>query len=160
LAGQGRFAVYYANARQAPLALQEIGRLREITFREAGEGPGNPVDLDRFDQHYLHLFLWNEGHCELAGAYRLGLTDRILSSHGKKGLYTTTLFQFKPALLNELTPAIELGRAFVRSSYQRHHACLFLLWRGIGQFILGIRSITSYLARSASAGNTVSFHAI
>jgi putative hemolysin len=136
LARQGRFGVYYAEATQAPHLLNEIGRLRETTFREVGEGTGQPVDLDRFDPHYLHLFLWNHERGELAGAYRLGLTDRLLQTCGLAGLYTTTLFRFKPELLQELTPAIELGRAFVRSAYQRHHACLFLLWRGIGQFIV------------------------
>jgi putative hemolysin len=136
LTQQGRFSVYYTDACQTPHLVQEIGRLREITFREVGEGTGQAIDLDCFDAHYQHLFLWNNEHAELAGAYRLGLTDRVLSSFGPKGLYTTTLFHFKPALLKELTPAIELGRAFIRSSYQRHHACLFLLWRGIGQFIV------------------------
>ena len=136
LTQQGRFSVYYADAGQAPLLVREIGRLREITFREVGEGTGQPSDLDRFDAHYRHLFLWDDEQAELAGAYRLGLTDRILAAHGPNGLYTTTLFHFKPALLKELTPAIELGRAFVQSAYQRQHACLFLLWRGIGAFIV------------------------
>ena len=61
------FAVYLAEARQIPFALQEIGRLREITFRAAGEGTGEPTDLDRFDPYYLHLFLWNKGKREIAG---------------------------------------------------------------------------------------------
>ncbi len=65
LTQQGRFCVYYVDAGQAPLLVREIGRLREITFREVGEGTGRPIDLDRFDAHYRHLFLWNDEHAEL-----------------------------------------------------------------------------------------------
>lgn len=75
-------------------------------------------------------------HREIAGAYRLGLADRIMAVYGPQGLYTNTLFRFKPQLLKELDDAIELGRSFIPARYQRHPACLFLLWRGIGYFIL------------------------
>ena len=105
---QGPIGVYCVDTGLAPRMVREIGRLREITFREVGEGTGQPIDLDRFDTHYRHLFLWNDDRAELAGTYRLGLTDRILAAHGPDGLYTTTLFHFKPALLEELTPAIKL----------------------------------------------------
>jgi len=131
----GDFSVYVASAREIPEVLREIGRLRELTFREVQEGTGKAIDLDRFDRHYLHLFLWNHGTEELVGAYRLGLADEILRVHGKKGLYTNTLFRFKPAFLARLGDAIELGRSFLRSEYQRKQACLSLLWRGIGEFI-------------------------
>ncbi len=129
-------AVYCAEAHQIPNLLHEIGRLRELTFRAAGEGTGREIDLDRFDQHYLHLFVWNRRTSELVGAYRMGPTDRILAMHGKKGLYTTTLFRYSRRLLDSMGAALELGRSFVRVEYQRAYAPLLLLWKGIGRYIL------------------------
>ncbi len=128
-------AVYCAPAAQIPRLLHEIGRLREVTFRAAGEGTGREVDLDRFDHHYHHLFVWNRKAGELVGAYRIGRTDEILASHGKKGLYTSTLFRYSRKLLDALGPSLELGRSFVRPEYQRSYSPLLLLWKGIGAVI-------------------------
>jgi len=127
--------VYCARADRIPSVLEEIGRLRELTFRAAGEGTGKPCDLDEFDAHYLHLFLWDAAAARLAGAYRLGLVDEIVPSRGKQGLYTHSLFSYPTRLLTALGPAIELGRSFVRMEYQRDFAPLFLLWRGIARFV-------------------------
>jgi putative hemolysin len=135
LISSGDLAVYIARASQIPNILNEIGRLREITFRDAREGTGNAVDLDRFDAYYLHLFLWNHAFGELVGAYRLGLTDVILEVYGAQGLYTNQLFRYKPALLKQLTSAIETGRSFIRPEYQKKFNSLMLLWKGIGAFI-------------------------
>lgn len=132
----GEFDVYYARANEIPHVLREIGRLREITFRETGEGTGKALDLDEFDDYYRHLFLWNRGTREIVGAYRLGKTDVILRRFGSRGLYTSTLFRFKPGLIERISPALEMGRSFVRPEYQRTYAALPLLWRGIGQYIL------------------------
>jgi putative hemolysin len=129
------YAVIEAEARQIPNLLQEIGRLREITFRATGEGTGKSLDLDKFDTHYIHLFAWNKVKNELVGAYRLGPTDTILKQFGPKGLYLTTLFDFKAELLEQFNPALELGRSFVRQEYQKNYAPLLMLWKGIGQFI-------------------------
>ena len=131
----GDLSVYIAKAHQIPNLLNEIGRLREVTFREVEEGTGNAVDLDRFDSYYLHLFLWNHRQHELVGAYRLGLSDLIIKKYGFKGLYTNQLFRFKPEFIQRLDNAIETGRSFVRSEYQRKFNSLVLLWRGIGEFI-------------------------
>jgi putative hemolysin len=136
LAKSGEFQVYYARAGQIPRLLQEIGRLREETFRLAGEGTGKAVDLDRFDNIYIHLFIWNKDKDEVVGAYRLGPTDEILPRHGKRGLYTHTLFNYQDALLKEIGPALELGRTFVRKEYQRSYPPLFLLWKGIGRYVV------------------------
>jgi putative hemolysin len=130
------YAVYLARADQIPHMLREIGRLRELTFRDVQEGTGKALDLDEFDQYYLHLFLWNRPQSELAGAYRLGLSDQILAQRGLKGLYTSTLFRFKRRFLEELDTVLELGRSFISSKYQREYHCLALLWKGIGQFII------------------------
>ncbi len=129
------FSVYLAAAETIPNILREIGRLRETTFRDVREGTGKALDLDEFDPHYLHLFLWNNQASELAGAYRLGLTSVILQHSGAKGLYTSTLFHFQTGFLDQLNDAIELGRSFVVSKYQKEYSCLSLLWKGVGQFI-------------------------
>src|SRR5579863_6123918 len=129
------FSVYLAEARRIPLGLQEIGRLREIAFRAAGEGTGQPADLDRFDPYYLHLFLWNKEKREIVGGYRMGEVPRILTRFGQKGLYTDSLFKFKWGFFARIGPSLELGRSFIRPEYQRAYAPLLLLWKGIGAFV-------------------------
>jgi len=130
------YAVYCANAAEIPEILHEIGRLRELTFREVGEGTGKSVDLDRFDDYYSHLFVWNRANREVVGAYRLAKTAEVLARHGVEGLYTNTLFRFKPGFFAKLGPAVELGRSFVRPEYQRQYAPLLLLWKAIGRYVV------------------------
>jgi putative hemolysin len=129
------FSVLLAKAREIPNVLHEIGRLREVTFRQVGEGTGKPIDLDRFDDHYWHLFVWSRRGNEVVGAYRLGPSDEILARFGPKGFYTSQLFQWKRTFLDRISPALELGRSFVRPEYQKTYAPLLLLWKGIGQFL-------------------------
>ena len=136
LLASGRFDVFHAVASEIPSTLQEIGRLRALTFQAVGEGTGASVDLDDFDRHYEHLFIWDrEQHC-VVGAYRIGRTDLIVRERGVHGLYTRTLFRYGTGLIDALTPALELGRSFVRLEYQRDYQPLLLLWRGIGQFVV------------------------
>lgn len=135
LAQSGAQSVWQATAEQIPHVLREIGRLRELSFRAANEGTGKPMDLDRFDDHYLHLFIWNAEAAEIVGAYRVGATDRILERHGRQGLYSSTLFDSRKEFFRRLGPALELGRSFVRPEYQRSYSPLLLLWKGIGGFI-------------------------
>ena len=125
----GDLEVYITHADAIPNSLQEIGRLRELTFRGVGEGTGRSVDLDGFDQHYLHLFAWNAAENEIVGAYRLGGTDV------NQDLYTATLFKYDAAFPNKMGPALELGRSFVRPEYQRGFAPLLALWKGIGAYV-------------------------
>ncbi len=129
------FAVYAARASELPHALDELARLREITFRAAGEGTGRSADLDQFDAHYWHLLLWSKEKQELAGAYRAGNTDEIIRAHGIKGLYTNTVFRYDARLFLKIGSALELGRSFVRPEYQRQYAPLLLLWKGIARFV-------------------------
>jgi putative hemolysin len=136
LCGHGDYQVFIAEARHIPRMLQEIGRLREITFREVSEGTGRALDLDGFDQDYLHLFMWNKATSELVGSYRLGRVDDLLAKQGRRGLYTSTLFKYNLGFLERLGPALELGRSFVRKEYQRKPASLALIWRGIGEFLV------------------------
>lgn len=132
----GDFAVIEAKAADIPLTLQEIGRLRELTFRRAGEGTGKACDLDGFDIHYRHLFLWNTVRQEVAGAYRIGRTDELLAARGAKGLYTSTLFVLKPRFFQRISPALEMGRSFVRPEYQKSYAPLLLLWKGLARLVV------------------------
>ncbi len=136
LLGNNDFTVFHASAQQIPHILREVGRLREITFRDTGEGTGKPIDLDEFDEYYSHLCVWNHVKHELVGAYRMGRSDEILDRFGKKGLYTNTLFNYKTTLLRQISPALELGRSFIRPEYQRSYAPLMLLWKGIGAYVM------------------------
>lgn len=129
------FSVYLARAAAIPHTLREIGRLRELTFRGAGEGTGDPLDLDRFDPHYLHLFLWSKAARDVAGAYRLGPTAELLPRFGVPGLYSSTLFHLDPELFERIGPALEMGRSFVRPEYQKQYAPLLLLWKGITRYV-------------------------
>lgn len=131
----GEFTVLYARARQAPHLLDEVGRVRELSFRQVGEGTGRHRDLDRYDDYYLHLCLWNHQEQELAGGYRLGLVDEILARQGIKGLYTSTLYDYDPEFFAQCSPAMELGRSFLDPKYQRSYSGLLLLWKGIGHLI-------------------------
>ena len=128
--------VAHAKASEIRHVLREIGRLREVTFRQVGEGTGKSLDLDTFDYDYRHLFIWNRSAREIVGAYRLGQTDLLLPAKGRQGLYTNTLFNYKAELLDRLNPALEMGRSFVRPEYQKSYAPLLLLWKGIGHFLV------------------------
>lgn len=131
----GKMRVYCARAASIPWTLQELGRLRELTFRAVGEGTGRSADIDVFDDYYEHLFTWNSATREIVGAYRVGRTDEIARRFGKRGLYTSTLFDYNELFLKLLGPALELGRSFVRVEYQKSFAALLLLWKGIGEYV-------------------------
>jgi putative hemolysin len=135
LAANTDFSVYLAESHRIPRMLDEIGRGREIAFRRVGEGTGRDSDLDRFDRYYHHLFLWSKADRRLAGAYRLAVTSDVLPRFGAAGLYTSTLFRFKPQFFQRLGPAVELGRSFIMPEYQRNYAALLLLWKGITRVV-------------------------
>lgn len=135
ICSQGEFDVYCASAQDIPNTLQEIGRLREITFRAAGEGTGHAKDLDEFDLYYLHLFLWDRSTQQVAGAYRMGKGDEIMSKYGRSGFYTDSVFRIQDGLNPILERAIELGRSFILEAYQKKRLPLFLLWKGIYQYL-------------------------
>lgn len=155
LTESSEFAVYAARAAEMPHLLEELGRLREITFRAAGEGTGKRTDLDQFDNYYWHLLLWNKPKQELAGAYRAGNTDEIIRAHGIKGLYTNTVFRYDERLFMKIGSALELGRSFVRAEYQRQYAPLLQLWKGIARFVAA-RPETPVLFGAVSISNEYS----
>jgi putative hemolysin len=125
------YEIYFTKTKDIPNILMEIGRLREITFREVGEGTNNPIDLDKFDNYYYHLFLWDTESELIAGAYRMGLGHEIFPKYGIKGFYINSLFKFEPELNKMMLESIEMGRAFVIKEYQQKPMPLFLLWKGI-----------------------------
>lgn len=135
LAENNGLEIYLAEAGQIPACLAEIGRLREVAFRAAGEGTGHDRDIDSFDTYYQHLFLWSRESRQIAGAYRLASTRDVLNSRGASGLYTSTLFDFRPEFFRRMGPAIELGRSFIRPEFQKQYAPLLLLWKGIAAVI-------------------------
>ena len=125
------YEVFFANAKYIPNLLQEIGRLREITFRAIGEGTNKAIDIDKFDAYYYHLLLWDrEAKC-LVGAYRMGLGNEIYKEHGIKGFYLQNLFRIEPELHQMMENTIDMGRAFIIQEYQQKPMPLFLLWKGI-----------------------------
>ncbi|MBT3469303.1 MAG: lysophospholipid acyltransferase family protein, partial [Opitutae bacterium] len=133
---KGEYSIYSETGENLPAPLmREIGRLREVTFRDAGEGTGGFIDLDEYDPHYHQLFLWNHNTSEIVGAYRLCLMDQVVREHGVRGLYSATLFDLKPGFIDVLGKTVELGRSFIRPEYQRKYASLSLIWQGIGQFM-------------------------
>jgi len=125
------YEVFLADPDQIPNLLKEIGRLREITFREIGEGTNKPTDLDEFDGYYKHLFLWDNKALQIVGAYRMGLGQEIFQRFGINGFYLQKLFRFDSELYHFMAQSIEMGRAFLVKSYQQRPMPLFLLWKGI-----------------------------
>jgi len=125
------YEVFFAQADKIPNILHELGRLREITFREVGEGTNESIDIDRFDKYYHHMFLWDEDAQKIAGAYRMGLGSEIFPKYGIEGFYLHELFRFEPELFDMMNKSIEMGRAFIVKEYQQKPMPLFLLWKGI-----------------------------
>ena len=125
------YEVFFTEAHKIPNILHEIGRLREITFREVGEGTNESIDLDKYDQYYHHMFLWDEDAKCVAGAYRMGLGSEIFPKYGMEGFYLNDLFRFESELHEMMKQSIEMGRAFIIKDYQQKPMPLFLLWRGI-----------------------------
>lgn len=129
------YALFLGRRAEIPNTVLELGRLREETFREVGEGTGRARDLDGYDDTYWHLCLWHRNDREIAGSYRLGPTDDILARQGAGGLYTNTLFRYRREFLERINPALELGRSFVQRKYQKSYLPLLTLWKGIGIFL-------------------------
>lgn len=128
----GEIEVLFVRGSDAPRLLRELGRCRELTFRAAGQGVGQPRDLASEDAYYHHLIAWRREHGGIVGAYRLGLTREIIATHGTNGLYLAHVFRLRPEFLVRLGPAIELSRSFVVPEFQRDNRALALLWRGLG----------------------------
>jgi putative hemolysin len=116
--------------------MNELGRLREITFRAVGEGTNHSVDLDEYDLYYNQLFVWDNVAKRIVGAYRVGKGKEILRRYGIKGFYLQSLFRMNRKFISTLNQSLELGRSFIVEDYQRRPMPLFLLWKGILYFML------------------------
>ncbi|ARN77903.1 glycerol acyltransferase [Nonlabens spongiae] len=125
------YEVFLSQSDDIPHILKEIGRLREITFRAIGEGTNNAIDLDKYDDYYHHMFLWDKDSEKIAGAYRMGMGEQIYKDHGIDGFYLNELFRFDGELHKMMSESIEMGRAFIIAEYQQKPMPLFLLWKGI-----------------------------
>ena len=134
--------IYLCEYHTAPNTMNEIARLREITFRKVGEGTGNKSDIDRFDRIYKHIIVWDENDLEVVGSYRLGIGKEIMDEIGIKGFYTSTLFKFSEDYVNKyFHTSLELGRSFIQKKYWKTNA-LHYLWQGIGSFLAKNPEIT------------------
>ncbi|MEM7313692.1 MAG: lysophospholipid acyltransferase family protein, partial [Planctomycetota bacterium] len=131
-----QFSTYFGYHEQMPAVVQEISRLRELTFRTMDEGSGEPYDTDKFDATYTHLFVCdNENESEIIAAYRMGQTDRLQEHAGIEGIYLSQMFNFGPQFINQTEPCLEMGRSFIVPKHQRSFYGLSLLWKGIGGFL-------------------------
>lgn len=130
------FIVICAPSIEMPNTLTEIGRLREITFREVGEGTNRSSDIDEFDLYYHQLFIYDEEEKKIVGAYRVGKGKEIMTQFGVKGFYVQSLFKFSRPIFPLLNETLELGRSFIVKEYQKKPMSLFLLWKGILYFLI------------------------
>ena len=128
------FSVYFGYQAQMPNVVTEIARLRELVFRQHNEGSGEPIDTDRFDATYTQLFIVNDKTHQIMGAYRMGLTDKLIEAEGLNGLYLHKMFNFEPEFINRTRPCMEMGRSFLIPEFQGSYYGLLLLWRGICAF--------------------------
>lgn len=147
--------VFVAPISLIPNVITEIGRLREVTFREVGEGTNKSYDLDEFDLYYHHLFVWDRVNKKIVGAYRIGKGNNIYRKFRKKGFYINTLFKIKNGFVPYLKRSLELGRSFIVKEYQQKPFSLFLLWKGILTY-LRRNTYYKYLIGPVSISNSYS----
>ena len=150
-----QFDVFCTPSIEIPQIMNEIGRLREITFRAVGEGTNRSMDIDEYDLYYNQLFVWDNKEQCIVGAYRVGKGREILRRYGIKGFYLQSLFRMNRRFVPTLRQSLELGRSFVIQEYQRRPMPLFLLWKGILYFILK-HSEYRYLIGPVSISNNFS----
>ncbi|MGO3346158.1 MAG: GNAT family N-acyltransferase [Marinomonas sp.] len=126
--------IYLFDYDAMSITMKEIGRLREIAFRKVGEGTGESSDLDKFDQYYRHLILWDEEALEIVGAYRIGEVARYMKEDNKNPIYSAELFRYSCDMEPYFEQGIELGRSFIQPKYWGKRS-LDYLWYGIGAYL-------------------------
>jgi len=126
--------VYLYSNEEDNVLIKEIGRLREISFRQVKEGSGKQRDIDDFDYCYEHIILWDDKDLEIVGSYRIAKAQEIIETYGVEGLYTSGLFRYKEEFSKYFLNGIELGRSFVQPKYWNSRA-LEYLWQGIGAYL-------------------------
>ena len=118
LAALGDLEVWLAGADAIPNVLREIGRLRELTYREADKAAGHSVARGAFDTGCRHLVLWNAATREIAGACRMGLSEELVDMRDGDGFCPHGLLRPDAGLLRRLGPCLELGSSFVAPACQ------------------------------------------
>lgn len=140
--------IFLYRSQTDTVLIREIGRLREEAFRLIGEGTGSERDIDDYDQHYMHIVLWDKDDLEVVGAYRLCAT------HNEPHLYTATLFNYNNDTKHIIQSGLELGRSFIQPRYWGSRS-LEYLWYGIAAF-LRRNPQYRYLLGAVSISNTFS----
>lgn len=153
----GNNELYIIDCHTAPNVLLEIGRLRELSFREAGGGTGKDCDLDEFDfgpSAYKQLIVWQPQDKEIIGGYRYILTKDARQADGSYHLATTEIYEFSERMKNHyFLKTIELGRSFVQPMYQpskENRKGLFSLdnlWDGLGALIINHPDMDYYFGK-------------
>jgi putative hemolysin len=155
LFNQGSFSVIFAPPQELNYVMQEIGRLREITFREVGEGTSQDLDIDKYDEYYHQLLIWDNNSKQIIGGYRLGMGAEFIEQKGIDGFYIHSLFRISKQMMPILTKTIELGRSFIIKDFQKNFIALMLLWKGILHVLLKHEHYR-YLLGPVSISNTYS----
>ena len=143
----GSNEIYIVTAENSPHLIQEIGRLREVTFRDAGGGTGKPIDVDEYDvgpHGFKQMIVWDPVEQEIVGGYRyLHCRDAALDENNQVISPTARLFGYSDKFITDyLRETIELGRSFVQPLYQptfnlrRGLYALDNLWDGLGALII------------------------
>jgi hypothetical protein len=142
----GNNEIYIVDAATAPHVMQEIGRLRELSFREAGGGTGKAADIDRYDtmeKPFQQLIVWHPEDQQIVGGYRYILCRDLDIVDGAPQSPTSRLFRLSPRFISEYMPfTIELGRSFVQPAYQptvnmrKGMYSLDNLWDGLGALVV------------------------
>lgn len=153
-------SVYIINHLNSPHVMQEVGRLRELTFRYAGGGTGNEVDIDEYDTNpinpYQQLIVWDSKDKEIIGGYRFILCKDIKRNEivPLNQLATTHLFQFSELFIEKFLPyTIELGRSFVQPNYQPSSSnrkgifSLDNIWDGLGAIVVDYPQIKYFFGK-------------
>lgn len=115
---------------------QYLAVQREKTFRKAGEGTGQSIDFDQYDEYYQHIIAWDAENNKLIGSYRAYPIKNALKNIPPKSLYSRSLFSYDSRFLHQFSSAIEVGRSFVCEEYQSDFRALDILWQGLGAFML------------------------
>jgi hypothetical protein len=154
---KGGNEIYVLNGHNAPNTLREIGRLREVTFRAAGGGTGEELDLDHFDTDtvcYDQLIVWSPEDREIIGGYRFIMCDKVVQKDGKPSLSTSHYFDFSNKFVSTILPqTIELGRSWVQPNFQpvvNPRKGLFALdniWDGLGAIVRSYPSIRYFFGK-------------
>lgn len=143
----GNNEIYVFDANHCPNLMREVGRLREITFRDAGGGTGKALDIDAYDTSevpFKQLIVWNPDDKAITGGYRFIRGNEILKTSGKNDIKSPTarLFKLSDKFINEFLPySVELGRSFVQPNYQplnnlrKGMYSLDNLWDGLGAIV-------------------------